>query len=178
LVKSRHARLYHILRRKIVKKLFLVFLVLLVGMSGLSAAPPGQGGVNDTPQVVMPPGEQEPISGSCFGINAVICQPTLSLSPILFVDFITAMDNVTAFTEDIELLCQWSDQYRRGLLTQNEFKVLVAGRIDVLKMSALGMRSLAEETRIKVDRRFMYRELQLGIQGPTSLATVEFPFLC
>jgi hypothetical protein len=172
-----------------VKKLFLVFLVLLVGMAGLSAAPPKSGGINNTPQMVMPQAvsiavseKQEPISGSCFRINTVFCQPTLSLSPILFVDFITAPDNTTAFTEDIELICLWADQYRQGLLTQDEFKVLVAGRIGVLFMrdqvGIEGMKSLAEETRKKVDRLFMYRELELGIQGPTSLALVEFPLLC
>jgi hypothetical protein len=163
-----------------VKKLFLVFLVLPVGMAGLSAAPPGSDGVNDTPQVVMPQAVsiavseiQAPISGSCIRINTVFCQPALSFSPILFVDFITAPDNTTAFTEDIELICLWADQYRQGLLTQDEFKTLVAGRIVIaardysvisrLKTDTNGMRSLAEKTRIKVDRLFMYRELQLGI---------------
>jgi hypothetical protein len=77
LVKSRHVRLNDILRRKIMKKLFLVFFVLLMGMSGLSVAPPEQGGDNDTPQMVMPqadiaafiaaPGVQAPMrSGGVF----------------------------------------------------------------------------------------------------------------
>jgi hypothetical protein len=173
-----------------VKKLFLVFLVLLVGMAGLSAAPPGSDGVNDTLQVVMPQAVsiavseiQAPISGSYFRINTVFYQPTLSLSPILFVDFITAPDDATAFTEDIELLCLWGEQYQEGLLTANDFKTLVADRIAIvahdysaisrLKINTGSMRSLAEKTRIKVDRLFMYRELQLGIHGPTSLAPVE-----
>ncbi|MDR0723480.1 MAG: hypothetical protein LBF75_11965 [Treponema sp.] len=33
------------------------------------------------------------------------------------------------FTQAVELICLWSDQYRQGLLTQDEFKTLVAGRI-------------------------------------------------
>jgi hypothetical protein len=39
----------------------------------------------------------------------------------LTVDFITAPDDGAAFTEDIELLCSWSEQYREGLLTGNDF---------------------------------------------------------
>jgi hypothetical protein len=123
---------------KDVKKLFLVFFVLLVGMSGLSAAPSREGGVNDTPQVVIPQADS----------TASIGAPGLQ-APML---------------PEVELICLWADQYRLGLLTQDEFEALVAGRIDVLRMGALGMRSLAEETRIKVDRRFMYREVELGIQ--------------
>jgi hypothetical protein len=134
-----------------VKKLFLVFLVLLVGMAGLPAAPPGEGGVNDTPQVVIPQADD-------------------------------------AFTRAVDLICLWSDQYWQGLLTRDEFKVLVAGRIVIaahdysatsrLKTDTNGMRSLAEKTKQKVDRLFMSRELQLGIHGPTSLAPDEFPILC
>jgi hypothetical protein len=85
----------------------------------------------------------------------------------------------------VELICLWSDQYREGLLTQDEFKVLVAGRIAItvhdysaisrLKTGTNGMRALAEETRIKVDRHFMYREVELGIRGPASLVLVGFP---
>jgi hypothetical protein len=96
--------------------------------------------------------------------------------------FVTAQGNEAAFTEDIELLCLWADQSREGLLTQDEFKTLVAGRIGVLFMRDQvgidGMKSLVEETRKKVDRLFMYRELEMGIQGPTSLALAEFPLLC
>jgi hypothetical protein len=125
-----------------VKKLFLVFLVMLVGMAGLSAAPPGEGWADDAPQVVMPQADS------------------------------------AAFTQAVDLICLWADQYRQGLLTQDEFKVLVAGRIAIasrdysaisrLKTGTGGMKSLAEKTRQKVDRLFMYRERELGIQGPTS----------
>jgi hypothetical protein len=45
-----------------------------------------------------------------------------------------AQDNKDAFTQDLELICLWSDQYRQGLLTQDEFKTLVAGRITVMYM--------------------------------------------
>jgi hypothetical protein len=147
-----------------VKKLFLVFLVLLVGMSGLSAAPPGSGGVNDTPQVVMPQAVsiavseiQEPISGSWYWINAVFCQPTLSLSPILVVDFITAPEDATAFIQDMELIDLWFGQYQEGLLAANDFKTLVAGRIAVMYMRG---------QTIEVIRRI------------ASLAPAEFPLLC
>jgi hypothetical protein len=151
-----------------VKKLFLVFLVLLVGMSGLSAAPPGDGRADITPQT--------PHADSAASIGAPgVWMPLLPGG---------GFDMAQA----VELICQWSDQYRQGLLTQDEFKVLVAGRIAIaardysaisrLKTDTNGMRSLAEETRIKVDRRFMYRELELGIRGPTSLAPADFPRLC
>jgi hypothetical protein len=84
----------------------------------------------------------------------------------------------------VDLICRWADQYRQGL----EFKTLVAGRIAIavhdysaisrLKTDTGGMKSLAEKTRQKVDRLLMYRELQLGIHGPTSLAPAGFPLLC
>jgi hypothetical protein len=41
-----------------------------------------------------------------------------------------------------------------------------------------GMKSLAEKSRKKVDRLFVYRELELGIQKPISLAPAEYPLLC
>jgi hypothetical protein len=131
-----------------VKKLFLVFFVLLVGMAGLSAAPSREGGVNDTPQAVIPQADS----------TASIRAPGVWMPLLPGGGFDMA--------QAVDLICLWSDQYREGLLTQDEFKVLVAGRIDVLKMGALGMRALAEETRIKVNRRFMYREWELGIQPP------------
>jgi hypothetical protein len=143
-----------------VKKLFLVFLVLLVGMSGLSAAPPGSGGGDDTPQMVMPQAD----------ITASITAPGV-LAPM-------RPGGVFDMTQAVELICQWADQYRQGLLTQGEFKVLVADRIDILNIDTGGIKSLEEKTKQKVDRLFMYRELQLGIHGPTSLAPVEFPLLC
>jgi hypothetical protein len=156
------------MRRKNVKKLFLVFLVLLVGMAGLSAMPPPRPGGGDvTPQIIIPqadiaisipvPGEQEPISGSYSGINAVFCQPALYLSPTLFVDFATAQDNKAAFTEDIELLCSWSEQYREGLLTGNDFKTLVSGRIAVM---------------------YMREQALKGMPRIVSLTPTEFPLLC
>jgi hypothetical protein len=126
---------------KDVKKLFLVFLVLLVGMSGLSAAPPGDSGVDDTPQIV-------------------------------------AQADSAAVTQAVDLICLWAHRYRQGQLTQDQFMILVAGRIDILKTDANGMKFLAEKTRQKVDRLLMYRELQLGIRGPTSLAPDGFPLLC
>jgi hypothetical protein len=115
------------------KKLFLVLLVLLAGVTGLSAMPlrPDRG--DDTLQMVM-------------------------------------------LLEDVELICLGPEQYRQGLLTQDEFKTLVAGQIVILvhdyltiscsrlKAGAGSMKFLAENTRKKVDRLFMYRELELGIQ--------------
>jgi hypothetical protein len=118
-------------KEKDVKKLFLVLFVLLAGMAGLSATPPGRAGSDDTPQMVIP-------------------------------------------LEDVELICLWAAQYRQGLLTQDEFKTLVTGRIVVMYMRdqprSEGMRALAEKTRKKVDSLFMYRELYLGIQHPDGLS--------
>jgi hypothetical protein len=75
--------------------------------------------------------------------------------------------------EDVELICLWADQYRQGLLTQDEFKLLIAGRLTIMCMrgqvKSEGMKTLAEKTRKKVDRLFLYRELELGIQHPGSL---------
>jgi hypothetical protein len=124
LVKSRHVRLNVILRRKNVKKLFLVFLVLLVGMSGLSAAPLGSGGVNDTPQVVMP---QEDIFAS-------IGAPGVQTPMRPGWGFAMAQDNKTAFIQDMELIDLWFGQYQEGLLAANDFKTLVADRIAVMYM--------------------------------------------
>jgi hypothetical protein len=115
------------------RKLFFVLLVLfLAGVAGLSAAPPRSGGGDDTTQMVMP-------------------------------------------FEAVELICLWADQYQAGLLTQDEFKVLVAGRITVMCMGYVheqpsGMYALAKETRKKMDLLFLYRELELGIQHPRGLS--------
>jgi hypothetical protein len=115
-----------------VKKLFLVFLVLLVGMAGLSAAPPGEGWADDAPQPVM---LQE-------GSAASIASPGVQA--------------------DVELIYRRADQYRQGLLTQDEFKVPAAGWIDVLKIGTGGMWPLAEKTKQKVDRFFAYRGTAAG----------------
>jgi hypothetical protein len=86
-----------------------------------------------------------------------------------------------ASLEAVELICLWADQYRAGLLTQDEFKALVAGRITVMCMrgrqTGVGMYSLAEKTRTKVDHHFMRRELELGIQRPINVAPdgVDYP---
>jgi hypothetical protein len=159
------------LRRKIVKKLFLVLVILLVGMTGLPAAPPGQGWVNDTPQMVMPYAD--------IAASAAVPGPAPMWPDAVFV---TAQSNEAAFTQAVELISLWAEQYRQGLLTADEFTTLVAGRIGVLFMrdqvGIEGMKSLAEETRKKVDRLFMYREIELGIQRPISLASAEYPLLC
>jgi hypothetical protein len=84
-----------------------------------------------------------------------------------------APDTVLAPLGAVELICLWADQYQAGLLTQDEFKTLVTGRIAVMRMRdqtrSEGMYSLAEKTRKKVDRLFMCRELELGIQHPSGL---------
>ncbi|MDR2742247.1 MAG: hypothetical protein LBB98_08875, partial [Treponema sp.] len=66
---------------------------------------------------------------------------------------VIAKNHEVAFTQAVELICLWADQFRQGLLTQDEFKTLVAGRITItlrdyltashLKEGAAGMRSLA-----------------------------------
>jgi hypothetical protein len=121
-----------------VKKLFLVFLVMLAGMAGLSAAPPGEGGSDGTPQAVM---FQE-------GSAAFITAPGVRMPQLSDGVFAMALDNKAAFI-----------QYQERFLTVNDFK-------------PLGMRALAEKTRQRADRLFMYRELQLGIHGPASLVPV------
>jgi hypothetical protein len=135
------------MRRKNVKKLFLVFLVLLVGMAGLSAAPLRPGGGDITPQIVIPQAD----------ITISIPAPEMPAPMWLTVGFITAQDDGAAFTEDIELLCLWSEQYREGLLTGNDFKTLVSGRIAVM---------------------YMREQALNGIQRVVSLAPTQFPLLC
>jgi hypothetical protein len=43
-------------------------------------------------------------------------------------------DTVLAPLETAELICLWADQYQAGLLSYDEFKTLVAGRITVMRM--------------------------------------------
>jgi hypothetical protein len=168
--KSRHVRLNAILRRKIVKKFFLVFLVLLAGMAGLSAAPLRPGGGNDAPLMVMPQGDMA-VSIAASGVPAPMRPGGV---------FVSAQES--AFTQDLELICLWFEQYREGLLTADEFKTLAAGRVAVMYMRDQAgierMRSLAEKMRQKADPLFMYRELDLGIQMPISLALAGFSLLC
>jgi hypothetical protein len=147
-----------------VKKLFLVFFVLMAGMAGLSAAPPRPGGADDAPQI--------PLTDSIVFIPA-------SMRPGgIFV----ALGNDAAFTEAIGLICLWVDQYQAGQLTGDELKTLAAGRITVMYMRQQvndgGMRPLAEKTRAKVDRFFLSQELKLGIRRVSSLDPAEFPLLC
>jgi hypothetical protein len=102
--------------------------------------------------------------------------------------FVIIQNHEAAFTQAVDLICLWSDQYRQGLLTQDEFKTLVTGRIIItlrdcltishLKAGAESMRFLAEKTKKNVDRFFMYRERELGIQGPISLAQAPYPLFC
>jgi hypothetical protein len=108
------------------KKLFLVLLVLLVGMTGLSASPPQPGGADDAPQVIMPLTDS-PVSIAVPGMPAPMWRGGVFVS------------------QDIELICLWADQYREGLLTGDEFKTLVSGRITIMDMrdQVGSMRSLA-----------------------------------
>jgi hypothetical protein len=89
-------------------------------------------------------------------------------------------DTVLAPLGAVELICLWADQYQAGLLSPDEFKTLVAGRIAVMYMRhptrSEGMYALAEKARKKADRLFMRRELALGIQRPISVAFgVDYP---
>jgi hypothetical protein len=172
LVKSRLARLNVISRRKIVKKFFLVLLVLLVGITGLSAAPPGVGGGDNTLQMIIPQAD----------IAVSIAAPVMPAPMRPDEVFVTAQGNEAAFTQDLELICLWAEQYREGLLTQDEFKPLVAGRIAVIRIWEQadygGMRAPAEKTREKTDRFFFLRERKLGIRRIGSLTPAQFPLLC
>ena len=155
-----------------VKKLFLVFLVLLVGMVGLSASPPSPGGADDAPQMVLPLADTAAFA-AVPGVPAPVRPGGV---------FATAQGDDVAFTEAIELICSWFDQYREGLLTENDFKTLVAGRITVMYMreqaDGVVMRALAKKTREKTGRSFLLYELKLGIKRIGSLAPGEFPLLC
>ena len=153
------------------KKLFLVFLVLLAGMAGLSAAPPQSGGAGDAPRMIMP-----------LAYSAVSIVAPGMPAPMRPGGGFVAQGNDAAFTQDIELICLWADQYREGLLTEDEFKTLVVGRIAIMYMREQadggGMRALAEKTRERVDRFFLSRELELGIRRVASLSPAGFPLLC
>jgi hypothetical protein len=81
------------------------------------------------------------------------------------------------------LICLWADQYREGLLTHDEFKTLVVGRFAVMYMRhlyerSIGMYDLAKKAIHEEDRLLMYREIELGIRKPISLAPAKFSFLC
>jgi hypothetical protein len=129
-----------------VKKLFLVLLVLLVGIIGLSAAPLRPGGGDDAPLIFIP---QENM--------AVFTAPGMPAPMRPAMTFVIAQDNKATFAQDLELICLWFEQYREGLLTANDFKTLVAGRITVMHM-----RGQAIE----------------GIQRTISLAPAKYPLLC
>ena len=75
-----------------VKKLFLV---LLVGMTGLSAAPPGEGGGDNTLQMIT----------LRVDITASIAAPVMEapMRPGGF--FATSQGNDAAFTQDLDLMC-------------------------------------------------------------------------
>jgi hypothetical protein len=106
-----------------VKKLFLVFLVLLVGIAGLSAAPPRPGGADNVPQMIIPRVD-----------STVSIAPPGMPEPMRSGGIFVAQGKKTAFTETTAVICLWFDQYREGLLTGDEFKTLVAGRIAVIYM--------------------------------------------
>jgi hypothetical protein len=129
-----------------VKKLFLVLLVLLAGISGLSAAPLRPGGGDDTPLVVIP--QEGAAAFTAPGMPA-------PMRPAMI--FVRAQDHEAAFTQAVDLIRLWSDQYRQGLLTQNEFKTLVAGRIMVMYMRGQAIND---------------------IQRIAALAPIGFPLLC
>ena len=114
------------------KKFFLVFLVLLVGMAGLSAAPPQPGGAVDTPQEVILQVDS----------TASFMDPGIPVPMRPGGVFATAQGDDVAFTEAIELICSWFDQYREGLLTETDFKTLAAGRITVMYMRELRIKGL------------------------------------
>jgi hypothetical protein len=151
------------------KKLFSFMLILLLGagLFGLPAIPLHPGGDN-APLIFMP---QENM--------ATFTAPGTPAPMRLTMTFAMDQKHEAAFAQAVDLICLWSDQYRQGLLTQDEFKTLVAGRIVIafrdyfaishLKAGTEGMRSLAKKTRTNVDRLLIYRELELGIQRPTSL---------
>jgi hypothetical protein len=107
--------------------------------------------------------------------------PALELPGYGFHEEVVIPNTVLAPLGAVELICLWADQYQAGLLTPDEFKTLVAGRIAVMYMRgptrSEGMYSLSAKARAKVDRFFMRRELELGIQRPINVApdSVDYP---
>jgi hypothetical protein len=89
-------------------------------------------------------------------ITVSIPAPEIPEPMWLTVNFMTAQDDGAAFTEDIELLCLWLEQYREELLTGNDFKTLVSGRIAVM---------------------YLREQALQGIQRIVSLAPTQFPLL-
>jgi hypothetical protein len=106
-----------------VKKLFLVLLVLLAGIAGLSAAPPRPGGGDDTPLIVIP--QENTAAFTAPGMPAPV-RPAMA--------FAIARGHEAAFARAVDLICLWPERYREGLLSANGFKALVAGRITVMYM--------------------------------------------
>jgi hypothetical protein len=163
-------------RREKMKKLFPFMLILFLG-AGLFGLPaiPLRPGSNAPGSVLL----REDISDAALKAPAGVLVndrlPYLSFSEI-------------AFIRAVDLICLWSEQYREGLLTRNEFKVLVAGRVALAvrsypsgsyrKAEAGSMRFLTEKARKNTDRLLMYRELEMGIKKPISLALSGGPLLC
>jgi hypothetical protein len=130
-----------------VKKLFLVLLVLLAGIAGLSAAPLRPGGGDEAPLSFIPR-EGTAIAFAAPGIPEAVRPATV---------FVVAQDNKAAFARDLELICLWFGQYQEGLLSANDFKTLVAGRITVMYMRGQAIED---------------------IQRMAILAPAKYPLLC
>jgi hypothetical protein len=156
------------------KKLFVLLLAMVIGVGLVSASA--------NPE--HPPGVQSlEMALSGYGAEGRIVTPDTVPAMRLEVVFAMAGCSEVALTQDLDLICLWADRYREGLLTQDEFKTLVTGRIVVMYRRDQadvtgGMRALAKKTKEKVDRFFYLRELKMGIRKVTSLAPGEFPLLC
>ena len=128
------------------KKLFVLFLCLVAVAGFVSAGAVHPSGV-PAPEV---------LPGYGVGYCAVTPDTALVAETYGLPDQILI---VSDFTQDIDLICLWSDQYREGLLSRDEFKTLVAGRIAVMYRrdqadKTGGMRALAKKTMEEVDRFF------------------------
>jgi hypothetical protein len=153
-------------RRKIVKKLFLVFLILMVGLVGLSAIPNRPGGGREAPQSILPQdGVQHSTAMSVTplyvreriqkavaaarlyrpdntgGMRALARETAQKVDRELWVKSHGLSprytENAEFLDESVRVIVSWAERFLAGQLSEDEFKTLVVGRLDVLKMRLL-----------------------------------------
>jgi hypothetical protein len=128
-------------RRKEVKKILLVFLVMMVGLVGVSAIPNRPGGGSETPQSILPQnGVRLSIATPApLGMRALAKETARKVDKILQTPGLSTQyaEKADFLGESVRLITVWALWYLSGQLSEDDFKTLVAGHMDVLKMRLL-----------------------------------------
>jgi hypothetical protein len=137
-------RLNVIFKEKEVKKLFLTFLILMVGLVGISAIPNRPGGGYEAPQSILP---QDGVRLSTavpvipLGMRARTKETAKKVDRALWLIShglsLRYVENAEFLDESVQLITVWTLRYLSGQLSEDDFKTLVAGRMDVMKMRLL-----------------------------------------